>query len=300
MTKRVRPRMTVAGALAVLALGAAPEAAVAAEDVTYTADVAPILYENCLVCHRPGQVAPMAFRDYAETRPWARAIKDKVVSGEMPPWFADPQYGAWLNDRRLSREEIDTITAWVDAGAPLGDAADLPEPPAFSDNWALGDMGDPDLNRPDAGDRRGSGGRRAGLPAVLREERSERGPVHQGDRGAPRQPCRRAPRRDRHGAAPPLHGTRRPRPDRTDRGLRAGRRRPAVRLRARELQADRLRSRQGLPALSPRHRQAHQPRLVLPLRPALHADRHSPDRSHRARPLVPRRGGRDRDESRRW
>ena len=75
MTKRVQTRTTVAvGALAVLAFGGAPDAA--AEEVTYTADVAPILYENCLVCHRPGQVAPMAFRDYAETRPWARAIRD--------------------------------------------------------------------------------------------------------------------------------------------------------------------------------------------------------------------------------
>ena len=147
MTKRVQSRtaVTAVAALAALALGSAPDAAAAAEGVTYTADVAPILYENCLVCHRPGQVAPMAFRNYAETRPWARAIRDKVVSGEMPPWFADPQYGTWLNDRRLSPGEVDTITAWVEAGAPLGDPADLPEPPAFSDNWALGDMGDPDL-----------------------------------------------------------------------------------------------------------------------------------------------------------
>jgi mono/diheme cytochrome c family protein len=115
MTKRVQPRTVVAAiALTVLATGIAPGSAAAAEDVTYTADVAPILYENCLVCHRPGQVAPMAFRNYAETRPWARAIQDKVVSGEMPPWFADPRFGSFRNARGLSQDEVDAIVAWAD------------------------------------------------------------------------------------------------------------------------------------------------------------------------------------------
>ncbi len=150
MTKSLK--VTLAGAAVVIV--ALPGVAVAAEaapaearadDVTYAEDVAPIIFNNCLVCHRPGQVAPMPFRDYKETRPWARAIKDKVQSREMPPWFADPQYGEWLNDRRLSQEQIDTIAAWVDAGAPMGEASDIPEPPMFSDNWALGDLGDPDL-----------------------------------------------------------------------------------------------------------------------------------------------------------
>ena len=113
--------------------------------VTYAKDVAPIIFANCLVCHQPGQVAPMSFRNYKETRPWARAIKEKVQSREMPPWFADPRYGSWLNDRQLSQLQIDTISSWVDAGAPMGERSDLPQLPTFSNAWALGDLGEPDL-----------------------------------------------------------------------------------------------------------------------------------------------------------
>ena len=113
--------------------------------VTYAKDVAPIIFSNCLVCHQPGQVAPMSFRNYKETRPWARAIKEKVQSREMPPWFADPRYGSWLNDRQLSQVQIDTISSWVDAGAPMGERSDLPQVPTFSNTWALGDLGEPDL-----------------------------------------------------------------------------------------------------------------------------------------------------------
>ena len=74
----------------------------AAGEPTFNADVAPILFENCTTCHRPGQVAPMSLTSYAETRPWARAIKSKVVAREMPPWHADPRYGAFQNVRSLS------------------------------------------------------------------------------------------------------------------------------------------------------------------------------------------------------
>ena len=94
-------------------------AAAAGETPTFTADVAPILFENCVVCHREGEVAPMALTSYRAVRPWARAIKDKVVSREMPPWHADPAGSlAFKNDRRLSEEQIDTISAWADGGAP--------------------------------------------------------------------------------------------------------------------------------------------------------------------------------------
>src|SRR5690349_5336563 len=74
--------------------------------VTFSKDVAPILYKNCVVCHRPNDLAPMSLISYKEVRPWARSIKEKVVSREMPPWQADPHYGQFANDKRLSQEEV--------------------------------------------------------------------------------------------------------------------------------------------------------------------------------------------------
>ena len=105
-----------------------------AETPTFAADVAPILHEECASCHRPGDIAPMALLTYREVRPWSRAIKDKVVSREMPPWHAAPGGVPIRNARGLTQDEIDTIAAWVDGGAPLGDPAQLPPPPTFSDD----------------------------------------------------------------------------------------------------------------------------------------------------------------------
>ncbi len=99
--------------------------------VTFTKDVAPIFFKNCAECHRPGESAPMSLLSYKEARPWAKSIREKVVSREMPPWHADPHVGEFSNDRRLSQREIDTITAWVDGGAPEGELKDLPPVPQF-------------------------------------------------------------------------------------------------------------------------------------------------------------------------
>jgi len=110
--------------------------------VTFNKDVAPILFKNCVECHRPGEVAPMSLLSYKETRPWARSIREKVVSREMPPWHADPRVGQFLNDPSLTRDQIDTITAWVDDGAKEGDPRDLPPAPKFVEGW---DIGQPDL-----------------------------------------------------------------------------------------------------------------------------------------------------------
>ncbi len=135
---------TVVGAALVLTtmVGGLGTAVAAQDDVTFTRDVAPILYKSCVSCHRPGELAPMALRSYAEVRPWARGIKDKVESREMPPWFADARHGFFKNDSRLMQDEIDTIARWVDAGAPQGDPSDLPELPTFVEGWELGE---PDL-----------------------------------------------------------------------------------------------------------------------------------------------------------
>ena len=117
-------------------------ATTAEPEATFALDVAPILYSKCVMCHRAGEVAPMSLLTYEEARPWARAIKEKVLLREMPPWFADPKYGTFANDPRLTDKEIQTIVSWVDAGAQRGDAKDMPKPPQFTEGWQLGE---PDL-----------------------------------------------------------------------------------------------------------------------------------------------------------
>jgi Copper type II ascorbate-dependent monooxygenase, C-terminal domain len=109
-----------------------------AKNVTFTKDVAPIFFKSCAECHRPGEIAPFSMMSYKDTRPWAKSIREKVVSREMPPWHADPNHGEWLNDRRLSQSEIDTIVSWVDGGAKEGDPKDLPPAPTFVEGWGIG------------------------------------------------------------------------------------------------------------------------------------------------------------------
>ena len=130
-------------ALALVVSGATASAGQAAGP-TFTKDVAPILYENCVTCHRPNNIAPMALLEYTDARPWARSIKDLVVAREMPPWPADPNNSLrFRNERYLEQHEIDTIAAWVDAGAPKGNDADMPSAPAFPDGWTY-EGGEPD------------------------------------------------------------------------------------------------------------------------------------------------------------
>src|SRR5579864_6879886 len=104
---------------------------------TFTKDVAPILYNRCLNCHRAGEAAPMSLRDYKEVRPWAKAIKQQVATHTMPPWYADPAVNTFANSRRLSDAEVATIVKWVDGGAPEGNPADLPKTPEFVDGWSF-------------------------------------------------------------------------------------------------------------------------------------------------------------------
>src|SRR5580693_5278514 len=104
---------------------------------TFTRNVAPILQNRCQGCHRPGEAAPFSLLTYEQTRPWAKAIKAAVIQRKMPPWFADPHYGKFSNDRSLPQAEIDTIVRWVDAGTPLGNPKDLPPPRRFAEGWAI-------------------------------------------------------------------------------------------------------------------------------------------------------------------
>jgi len=105
---------------------------------TFTRDVAPILEKNCQVCHRPGEAGPFSMLTYEETRPWAAAIRQAVKTRKMPPWFADAHYGKFSNATALTQEEIDTIAAWVEAGAPKGDPKDMPPPANFLEGWQIG------------------------------------------------------------------------------------------------------------------------------------------------------------------
>ena len=112
--------------------------AFAAGAPTFSKDVAPILYKSCAECHRASAMAPMSLLTYEEARPWARAIKQKVATRQMPPWGADPAIGKFSNDVSLKQSEIDTIAAWVDGGAPEGNRAELPPAPAFAEGWSIG------------------------------------------------------------------------------------------------------------------------------------------------------------------
>jgi len=117
----------------------AKEAVPSAATATFSKDVAPILYGKCAVCHHPGEAAPMSLMNYKEVRPWAKSIREKVVSREMPPWYADPNHGEFRNDARLTQAQIDTINNWVAGGAKEGDIKDLPKAPVFSDTgWKFG------------------------------------------------------------------------------------------------------------------------------------------------------------------
>ena len=111
--------------------------ALAAETVTFNKDVMPIVQKNCMVCHRAGEIGPMAFTSYESTRPWAKAIKAAVASKKMPPWFADEKYGHFSNEKHLTEKEIATLSAWADNGAPEGDAKDKPAPVTFANGWNI-------------------------------------------------------------------------------------------------------------------------------------------------------------------
>src|SRR5216684_1071532 len=113
-------------------------AATVPSSVTFTKDVAPVLQKNCQGCHRPGEAAPFSLLTYEQARPWAKAMKEAVLLKKMPPWFADPHYGKFSNDRSLSEAEMKTLVSWVDDGALAGNPKDAPKPVEFADGWTIG------------------------------------------------------------------------------------------------------------------------------------------------------------------
>jgi hypothetical protein len=126
-----------AATMGVVAMGGTTSSDPVSPSVTFNKDVLPILQKNCQSCHRPGEIGPMPLLTYQQARPWAKAIKVAVATKKMPPWFADPHYGEFANARKLTPEQIATLEAWADNGAPEGDAKDAPAPVQFTDGWQI-------------------------------------------------------------------------------------------------------------------------------------------------------------------
>ena len=105
--------------------------------ITYTNQIARILQKRCVECHRKGDIAPFALTEYDEVAGWAEMIYEVVEQHRMPPWHANPKFGHFANERRLTKAEREMIFAWVEAGAPQGDPADLPKPTEYLQGWQL-------------------------------------------------------------------------------------------------------------------------------------------------------------------
>ena len=118
--------------------------------VTFAKDVAPIFQARCQDCHHKGTAAPMSLVTYEETRPWAKSIRQRVITRNMPPWHLDKTVGIqhFANDRSLTDQQIATIVRWVDEGSPMGDPKDMPPPKQWPDEegWQLAkQFGQPDI-----------------------------------------------------------------------------------------------------------------------------------------------------------
>ena len=145
--KNIYKKIALSGGVLTLSFGLSAQAQ---EEVTYNSHVAQIINENCVVCHREGGIGPMQLEDYDQVRPWAPLISFKVARREMPPYAYDQHIGIQdlEGDWRLQQEEIDTIVAWVEQGAPLGDTDILPVAPVLPDpsEWNFAPLfGQPDL-----------------------------------------------------------------------------------------------------------------------------------------------------------
>src|SRR5581483_1282509 len=130
--------LTAGVASSFISTGSASSGKTDKRNVTFNKDVAPIFFRNCVQCDRPDDIAPMSLLSYKDARPWAKSIREKVASRAMPPWSADPHYGEFSNEMRLTQAEIDAIVAWVDGGAKEGNPGDLPPAPRFSEAWEVG------------------------------------------------------------------------------------------------------------------------------------------------------------------
>src|SRR4029079_11777399 len=105
---------------------------------TFNKDIAPILYQNCSTCHRPGEVAPFALLSYQDAAKRAGLIASVTKSRFMPPWKPEQGYGKFAHERRLTEEQTALLQEWASAGAPEGNPAEKPAPPVFPTGWQAG------------------------------------------------------------------------------------------------------------------------------------------------------------------
>lgn len=134
--------LTVAVSLGAIMLNAQGPAKISSRQVTFNRDIAPIVFQNCARCHRPGESGPFPLLTYEDVKKHARQIEIVTRTRFMPPWLPDPQPLHFADELRLSDNQIAAIKEWVDEGAPEGNAADLPSQPKFVEGWQLGE---PDL-----------------------------------------------------------------------------------------------------------------------------------------------------------
>ncbi|WP_068133205.1 thioredoxin family protein [Roseimaritima ulvae] len=106
-------------------------------NVTFTKDIAPILNDKCVNCHRKGEIAPFTLTSYEDVLGWEDTILEVIADNRMPPWYADPAHGKFANDARLSARQRQLISTWVDNGMPEGDPNDLPAAPQFAEGWQI-------------------------------------------------------------------------------------------------------------------------------------------------------------------
>ena len=138
--------LTVAGALVVSGCSSPDRQAATNPEVrgpapTFNKDIAPILFERCAPCHRPGQAAPFALLEYQEVKERATKIVRMTKARRMPPWLPEAGFGEFEGERRLTDAQIATIERWANEGAAEGEAADRPETPQWPDGWQLGTAG---------------------------------------------------------------------------------------------------------------------------------------------------------------
>ena len=118
-------------------------------DITFSKHIAPIFNRHCVECHREGELGPFPLTSYEEVEGWGETIREVVSEGRMPPWFADPDFGHFANDSRMTEEERHLLFTWVENGCPEGNPADLPESPTFVTGWRIGEP-DAIFQMPDA------------------------------------------------------------------------------------------------------------------------------------------------------
>jgi len=106
-------------------------------DITYSNQIARLFQRRCIECHREGEIAPFPMTNYEEVVGWAETIREVVDDGRMPPWFANPEYGKFANDARLSEDEKQLVRDWLDGGCPEGDSTQLPEPQQYTLGWQI-------------------------------------------------------------------------------------------------------------------------------------------------------------------